>query len=222
MRRALKTTLGILALLLAQAVLSIIAVGLFWRLVLDGEGMPYWFSRLWTALLVFVLAGLLIAGLIIVLALGIKVLSEYLERRRILRTCRIKGHDWDGCTCRRCGAKRDEAHDWNGCKCRRCRKTRDEGHDWDVCICRRCGKTRDEAHDWNGCKCRHCGETRDEGHQWAITCPNCDGTGFVKCESGGTLSYGDPGYGDPDYEEPCRDHRPRICCMICGREKDES
>lgn len=149
MKRKLKTTLKILAFLLAQTMLSIIALGLFWHLVLDDNGMPVWLSKLWTMSLVLILAGLLIIGLVNVLTMGIKLLSEYLEHRQVRRICRIKGHDWDGCACRRCGTKRDKAHDWDGCKCRRCSKTREEEHDWDVCIYLRCGKTREEAHDWN-------------------------------------------------------------------------
>lgn len=93
MKRKLKTTLKILALLLAKTMLSIIAIGLFWHFVLDGNGMPVWFSKLWTISLVLVLAGLLIIVLVYVLAMGIKLLSEYLEHRQIRRICRIKGHD---------------------------------------------------------------------------------------------------------------------------------
>ena len=221
MKGSFKTALVILALLLAQAVLSIIAVGLFWRLLLDGDGMPAWFSKLWPTLLVLVLVGLLFVGLVDVLAIGIKALAEYLERRRILRTCRIKGHEWDGCKCRRCGEIRDAEHDWDGCKCRSRWKTRDEGHGWDICVCRHCGKKRNVAHDWNGCKCRHCGEIRDEGHQWVVeVCEQCSGTGYA----GHSLSYGDPGYGDPDYQgDPCDCRKPRrTYCTICGREQDES
>ena len=40
--------------------------------------------------------------------------------------CKIIGHKWDGCTCQRCGALRDEEHDWNSCTCRKCGKVRDE------------------------------------------------------------------------------------------------
>lgn len=221
MRRTVKIALGILALLLAQTVAGIIAVGAFWRLVLDGDGMPDWLRMLFAITLGTLLVGFLLFSLIFALIKGLKALAEYLEHRRILRTCRIKGHDWDGCVCRRCGAKRDEAHDWDGCKCRRCWKTRDEGHDWDICICRRCRKKRDEAHDWNGCKCRHCGETRDEGHQWVVeVCERCGGTGYA----GHSLSCGDPGYGDPNYQgDPCDCGKPRrTYCTICGREQDES
>lgn len=201
LRQAVRIALGVLVLLVVQAVVNIIVAGLFWLLVLGGEDMPVWFSRLWAMLLVLVLAGLLTAGLIFVLMKGLKALAEYLEHRRILRTCRIEGHDWGGCTCRRCGKTRDEEHDWKGCKCRRCGKTRDEEHDWDRCICRRCG------------------ETRDDGHQWVVEiCEQCGGTGYT----GHSLSYGDPDYGDPDYPgNPCNCVKPRrTYCAICGQEKD--
>ena len=146
MKGSFKTALVILALLLAQAVLSIIAVGLFWRLLLDGDGMPAWFSKLWPTLLVLVLGGLLFVGLVDVLAIGIKALAEYLERRRILRTCRIKGHEWDGCKCRRCGETRDAEHGWDGCKCRHCGEIRDEGHQWVVEVYEQCGGTGYAGH----------------------------------------------------------------------------
>ena len=109
------------------------------------------------------------------------------------------GHKWNGCTCSRCGEKRDEGHnwdlcngrcricgkehpvehDWKGCKCQRCGKTRDEGHDWDLCNgrCRICGKEHPVEHAWNGCKCTRCGKTRNEGHQWKGTkCLRCGKT----------------------------------------------
>ena len=79
--------------------------------------------------------------------------------------CRIFGHKWEQCRCRRCGAVRDADHQWNGCVCRICGKKRDEAHDWNGCKCRKCGKIRDEGHDWDGCKCRICGKVREEGHQ---------------------------------------------------------
>ena len=184
MKGSFKTALVILALLLAQAVLSIIAVGLFWRLLLDGDGMPAWFSKLWPTLLVLVLGGLLFVGLVDVLAIGIKALAEYLERRWILRTCRIKGHEWDGCKCRRCGETRDAEHGWDGCKCRHCGEIRDEGHQWVVEVCEQCSGTGYAGHslsygdpgygdpDYQGdpCDCRKprrtyctiCGREQDE------------------------------------------------------------
>ena len=79
--------------------------------------------------------------------------------------CRILGHQWDGCRCRRCGLVRNEAHQWNGCTCRRCGQVRNTEHRWNGCVCEICGRKRDAEHDWNGCKCRRCGKTREEGHQ---------------------------------------------------------
>ena len=45
-------------------------------------------------------------------------------------TNNLVAHDWDKCTCLRCGEERQ--HDWNGCKCERCGQTRDERHDWEL------------------------------------------------------------------------------------------
>lgn len=47
--------------------------------------------------------------------------------------CKLGIHDWDGCTCRRCGKQRDKGHVLDrdnikegrisGCKCKKCGKT---------------------------------------------------------------------------------------------------
>lgn len=102
---------------------------------------------------------------------------------------------------------------------RTCRKA---GHDWAGYVCRRCGAGKPHAHEWNGCQCIWCGRIRNEGHQWEeLRCEHCGGTGFVKRETGGTLSYGDLGYGDPDYEEPCGCDRPvTYRCSVCGMMMD--
>ena len=71
--------------------------------------------------------------------------------------CKIAGHKWNGCTCTRCGERRDEGHDWQlvvktgyprSCKNK----------------CSICGKEQPAEHDWNGCVCTRCGTTRSEGH----------------------------------------------------------
>ena len=113
--------------------------------------------------------------------------------------CTVRGHKWnklpdgrDGCTCTRCGERRDEGHDWhftferedwaggsrkvirgqfNVCSvCNRWELARSKQelceHDWNGCKCKLCSLTRDEGHEWNGCKCKRCGKTRDEGHSW--------------------------------------------------------
>lgn len=36
--------------------------------------------------------------------------------------CKLLGHKWNGCKCKRCRNTRDEQHDWNGYKCSRCGK----------------------------------------------------------------------------------------------------
>ncbi len=67
-------------------------------------------------------------------------------------------HQWNGCTCEKCGATRDEQHDLDGCTCRRCEKVQ---HDLDNCKCKRCGAI---VHD--GCVCSRCGEGQ---HDWQET-----------------------------------------------------
>ncbi|MBQ3386908.1 MAG: hypothetical protein IJG53_06240 [Eggerthellaceae bacterium] len=71
--------------------------------------------------------------------------------------CKIAGHKWNGCTCTRCGERRNEGHDWQllvkttyprACKLK----------------CSICGKEQPTEHDWNGCICTRCGVTRSEGH----------------------------------------------------------
>ena len=92
-------------------------------------------------------------------------------------TCKICGakrddhHNWNGCTCTVCGEKRDEEHDWDECVCRICNKKREASapeHDWDGCICKKCGLvlwSGSDKHDWNGCTCKKCGTVRKEGHE---------------------------------------------------------
>ena len=170
----------------------------------------------WTGFIICMAVAFLFACNFVIGMVG--VIKVVPARRLMRRYKRHKRHNFtDSCHCLYCGKL--NLHDWDGCICTRCGARRDKEHDWDGCICRRCGKTRDEER--NGCTCRSCGKTRDEGHQWVETgCPNCDGTGFVKYESSGGLSYGDLGYGHP-LEEPCQYHQPvTIRCAICGKEKD--
>ncbi len=88
--------------------------------------------------------------------------------------CNITRHDWDACTCRRCGEQRDQFHDWDGCSCKRCNKKRDEQHSWDGCLCKKCNKTRNEQHTWDGCQCETCKRNRDEQHTWdGCLCKKC-------------------------------------------------
>ncbi len=87
--------------------------------------------------------------------------------------CSIFGHKWNGCTCSRCGEKKDSGHSWNHCRCQICGKTRDEDHDWDNCRCLKCGKIRDEEHRFSYtsvsdtiCEgtCRICGKKIEQEH----------------------------------------------------------
>jgi hypothetical protein len=109
--------------------------------------------------------------------------------------CGEERHKWDGCVCKKCGARQpghtwnDECncpqcgfsapvwasiHEWNGCACRRCDSKRDAEHIWDEkCRCLRCNKLApdsDPVHLWNGCVCGNCGTLRDAGHNWDERC----------------------------------------------------
>ena len=46
--------------------------------------------------------------------------------------CLVKGHEWNGCTCTRCGKVRNEQHNVPGCagECRICGQMID--HDWEA------------------------------------------------------------------------------------------
>jgi hypothetical protein len=73
-------------------------------------------------------------------------------------------HDWNGCTCERCGAVRDLNHDWNHCRCRRCGLHRGSDHDWQGCACLVCAT---ERHQWHSGVCTvcglHCNHTAEAG-----------------------------------------------------------
>ena len=61
--------------------------------------------------------------------------------RLVMRlSCKLLGHKWNGCKCKRCGFIRE--HDWRGCKCSQCGEKRNKEHDWYGLNCRKCGKTR--------------------------------------------------------------------------------
>ena len=81
--------------------------------------------------------------------------------------CILGFHSWDGCTCTKCGKKRDEAHRLTECKCEICGKVL---HKWDGgCTCKVCGIVGNQkAHRWDGgCTCKVCGLVREKkGHKW--------------------------------------------------------
>lgn len=60
-------------------------------------------------------------------------------------------HSWRGCTCTRCGKKKDDGeHDWLGCTCKICGEVHDSDHSFfpvsvggNIERCVICGKTRD-------------------------------------------------------------------------------
>ena len=80
--------------------------------------------------------------------------------------CFVAGHKWNGCTCTRCGSKRN--HEWNGCTCVNCGFVRDENHNFisvpDKCtaVCSVCGKEVEAQHEWNDDKCVKCGQSKEE------------------------------------------------------------
>ena len=103
-----------------------------------------------------------------------------LQRTTMSLACKIIGHKWDGCTCQRCGALRDEEHDWNSCTCRKCGKVRDEEqyHSYwmmrqvsegpenirlagDSCTCSVCHQVRNAHHRYRNGRCEICGATLD-------------------------------------------------------------
>lgn len=112
--------------------------------------------------------------------------------------CVVGKHDWLGCTCIKCGTRRDEGHDWNTgwggwketCKCGRCGATRDIHHDFskDCRVCSLCGKflsEEDAHHDWQfTCRCRLCGKDRE--HQWngGCVCERCRATARISRATG--------------------------------------
>lgn len=90
--------------------------------------------------------------------------------------CKLLGHRWEGCTCRRCGAGRDKKHRFEPVEgqcqrqCALCGKVETLPCDWHHCACKRCGALRDAHHDWmytSECEqvCRVCGRER-EHHRW--------------------------------------------------------
>ncbi len=60
--------------------------------------------------------------------------------------CQIGIHNWDGCECTLCHAKRNKLHDWSeDCEeCSRCGRSRKDSHRWDYDKCSVCGKERDK------------------------------------------------------------------------------
>jgi len=71
-------------------------------------------------------------------------------------------HTWRGCTCVRCGKKKEDGsgHDWFGCTCRICGDVRDSNHSFypvgigeDVERCSICGKTKNMNAE--PCKAEH-------------------------------------------------------------------
>ena len=82
--------------------------------------------------------------------------AKYSEIR--INACEKIGHDFSGCSCKRCALIKHDWEDCNQCKCKSCNK---ENHRWDRGECIKCGVKCN--HDWIGCKCKKCGL---ENHDW--------------------------------------------------------
>jgi len=125
-------------------------------------------------------------------------------------------HDWDGCICTRCGARRDKEHDWDGCICRHCGQRKfsdDEGHIWDGCVCTVCGARRDKGHDVENCICRRCGGAV---HEWQEV-----GREFVMDQVyARDFAESDDHYGWA-YPEDVGWDSVTYRCTVCGKEKTE-
>lgn len=81
------------------------------------------------------------------------------------RECRKKGHDWDGCICRRCRKKRNAEHDWervclDAGGCDTCPHRAGPG-DWGMCM----PETGDGCvrHFTYEDRCKKCGAVRTVG-----------------------------------------------------------
>ena len=89
--------------------------------------------------------------------------------------CKITGHKWnklpdgsDGCTCTRCGERREQGHDWQFFVEEYTEKVWVDTHHVRRCAmkCSVCGRKKIAEHDWDGCRCARCGETRNRDHVW--------------------------------------------------------
>ena len=107
---------------------------------------------------------------------GLRGRAALRRQRQAMERCRQRGHlPGADCVCLRCGAS---VHDFDGCTCRRCGRRRDDGHRWKGCHCAVCGKTSPPAfHPWDGCACVRCGAPllEDAAHDWVYE-------GFGDCD----------------------------------------
>ena len=144
--------------------------------------------------------------------------------------CKIKGHNWQGCKCLRCGEKRDEEHIWSGCKCTVCGKERDKEHSWVGIDCQACVKSSFVNKDcvkylpmyrYIGCArhgvnsydvqnkclqiCERCGKVRQRKHQLE----NIDNRCGQVCSSCG-------------YKEAAEHTWNGCTCTVCGETRDNA
>ena len=125
-------------------------------------------------------------------------------------SCMFGRHQWDGCMCARCGAKRDCEHKYTRFEASRnnecvgtckCGKKQILDHDWDGCTCRRCGKNRNEGHQWDGEKCIRCGFPWRDSYEYARLC--MDEENYIDA-----------------YNSFCRVEKSRFK-RLCSREKEQ-
>ena len=116
-------------------------------------------------------------------------------------SCRIAGHQWDGCKCTRCGELRDAEHHWTGCKCSVCGKIRDAQHIWEGIPCHLChGEKRSQF-----CKSLSCAQSRQGAWIIASIEKNC----LQKCKSCGKIKTG-------NHEMSSIAHKCYQECLNCG------
>lgn len=90
-------------------------------------------------------------------------------------SCLLGNHDWSGCTCKRCGATRNQGHRFQPVdgkegtcvkECAFCGETK-ESHHFQLIEgkckqkCLICDEIEEISHDWKGAKCTRCGEYDD-------------------------------------------------------------
>jgi len=122
--------------------------------------------------------------------------------------CFVRGHEWNGCTCIRCGHVNNDNHNFisvpDKCTtvCSICGKEGGVEHDWDGCTCKKCGSKR--YHEWNGCTCINCGYVINDHHKFIRVPDSCAEVCSVCGKEG-------------RFQHEWNDGK----CVKCGQSKDE-
>lgn len=167
-------------------------------------------------LVVFARLNLYLVGIVLAAVnLGVQI---WLDFQFVYRP--KENHQWNHCTCGKCGLYRNEQHDippktcickickneihdLDGCTCKRCHKEIHDRVDERTCVCRRCNRT--DIHVFQRGKCVYCG-AKDPGHVhdyqiWNKKSELYPGLNYYKClgcdemVSGASLGYSTPGEG---------------------------